>query len=1164
MKIGDLPFDPQSGQIEPRGQAVGPGLGPGESIVACFARRVASHPHRLAVRDETADLSYAELDREARRIGRFIQARGLARESCIGLMFERNRYFVAAALGVLQAGCAYVPIDPMLPLARRAQLLDRAAAPLLVSQASLIRDLHRLQWQCPALRQILCLDSNDMDSLIEAPGAMMSTELWDHLAGEGADDIAAGGWKSAFTGLPLPAQAMHAFGANARRLAASVLGENARVLEIGCASGFTMRHLAPLAASYLATDISRRNIERVAHYAQAHGLTQVSVRQLAARDIDLFQPGSFDLIVLNSVIENFPGFAYLRQVLDKALKLLAPGGAILAGSVWDLERRSAYLADLAAFARDHAGAGYQTRLDFPEDLFVPQAFFADWAAEQDAPPALSFSAVAAEGFEPARYAYDLLIRPGIQGPTRQAQRQRYDARALDRLDTAPLPTEVAADNLAYVIFTSGTSGQPKGVMIEHRSVVNLAEHVAETLFSLYPAVAEGLNVSAIASFAFDGCVKQIFATLLNGHSLHIPGEETRRDPARLHAFIQERRLDLCDTTPSLFALLLDFWSESGARTSARTFILGGEAVQSELPRRFYALEGHGDARLVNAYGPTETCVAACQHIMTSGNWSAIQPPPIGLPLRGVSIQVCDGNGLPLPQGVPGEIRIGGAGVGRGYLADAELSARSFVTDGQGRIWYRSGDLGRWLSGGLLHFLGREDRQVKIRGNRIELAEVEDAIAAHPLIRQVRVLACDPHHDGNLLLAAYLVPRAGFDLAACKTDLDARLPTYLVPSWLIPLEEIPLTANGKVDEARLPAPETASRPTQTRPAETQTQARLLRIWSEVLDFPVEDIDADFFVLGGHSVLAVRLLAAVERAFGIHLPLADLFAHSSVARLASRIDDSARGSDWHPVVAIHATGGLTPMVCFHPVGGNVLCYQGLAQALGPERPLYMVQSYGLEAHQPLLASVEEMAAAYLRALREVLPGGPLIFAGWSFGGLLAYEAAYQWQRSGQQTSDVLLFDAVAVADPVRDLLRQDEAEYLAILFEELDLVKAEELRPLSPTERLDLILERGQGTDFLPEGMDRAGMRRLLTLFQNNGLAAVRYQPRGLEGRLLLVRPRLSSRQAPGVPGDDYSGWQGLASGGVCLRWMDGSHGQMMEQPYVQQLAGLINEHLRELR
>jgi thioesterase domain-containing protein/acyl carrier protein len=602
-------------------------------------------------------------------------------------------------------------------------------------------------------------------------------------------------------------------------------------------------------------------------------------------------------------------------------------------------------------------------------------------------------------------------------------------------------------------------------------------------------------------------------------------------------------------------MLVDYWHDSAISTSARCFILGGEPIEAEMLRRLYALPGHSDLMVINQYGPTEACVCATQHIMTSLNWAEHLPPPIGLPLENVLIQLTDQAGRPVPDGVPGEIRIGGFGLARGYVSDQEKTESRFIHDEQGRRWYRTGDMGRRLSSGLLMFLGREDRQVKVRGYRIELEEVETRIAAHPLVARAAVIATDPQGNGDKLLIAYVVPRPGFDPAQARLDLDSTMPTWMIPSWLVTIDELPQAPNGKVDESRLPPPtELSSRKNRDlRPLSTETEKRLAALWSRILDVPVEDADDDFFAMGGHSVLAVRLMSSAEKEFGVRLPLTELFNSPTVAAMAAQIDRRDGASDWQPIVTVNATGNRIPLLCFHPVGGNVLCYHNLAEALGPEQPVYMVQSYGLEEGQPLHPSVEAMVGAYLTAMKGVIPEGPLALAGWSFGGLLAWEAACQLQRVGVDVRALIMLDAVAVPEVVRDLLRKDESEYLAALFDEMGLFDADTLRPLNQEQRLELILERGKGGHYLPDGLDRAGMRRLLALFQNNGLAAVRYHPHRFDGKLLLVRPKIASKQAPGVLGDPLSGWGPLPTKGVTLRWMDGTHGQMLVKPWLDQLA-----------
>ncbi len=1168
MKITDFLFDAEDGGttaeasriLENRWEDI-PGGAPDltrETVITRFARHATEQPDAPAVVDDSGSTTYAELDAWSNRIANWLlegerQTAPLPAETPVAVMMGRHRGYIAAALGIMKAGGAYLPLDPGQPLSRRKTLVLQAGARAMITDRDSLGDLRSLQWQCPTVERGLCLDADEAAEVVEAPSAMMSTELWDHIAAD-TSDVGAGGWKSAFTGQPMPEAGLQAFGANARRKLAAVLTPDSRVLEIGCASGFTMRQVATLCGHYVASDIARLNAERVEAVARSLGFGHVTGRHLASHDIDLLPAGSFDLIILNSVIESFPGFGYLSSVLDKAVALLRPGGALFLGNIWDLDRKDAYMADLTAFARDNAGKGYRTRLDIADDLFVPRAFFRDWAANRREAPSLEFTAIEAEGFDPAPYGFDLVVR--LDGRGEGAERlRRLDGRdMLDGFPTTAPDRAVTPDQAAYVMFTSGTTGKPKGVLVEHRSLVNLSAAVEEPL---YRSMARGrqLNTTCVFSFAFDGSIHQIFTSLACGLALHIPDDDARRDPAALHAFLDRHAIDFCDATPSLFSLLVDYWTETGKTSRVRRVLLGGEAIPSETMRRLYANSGHRDLSVVNQYGPSETCVAATQHLMTATSWSEFQTPPIGLPLPGTKIRLVDAAGRDVPEGVPGEIHIGGVGVARGYLNAPEQTAEHFITDADGERWYRTGDMAR-LADGLLHFMGREDRQVKIRGHRVELEEVESRLSAHPLVRHAAVVITSSPGGTDKVLSAFVVPRPGFDAVEVRAALEAALPSWMVPTTILEVDTLPMTANGKLDIARLPKPEAKEAPI-LQPLSTATERTLAGIWSEILERPIRDAADDFFLRGGHSILAVRLLSAVEAAFSLRLPLADLFAHSTLAAMAQIIDGRQNDVGWHPVVTVNGDGTRIPLVCFHPVGGNVLCYRELAEALGPDQPVYMIQSFGLEDGQPLLATVEAQADAYLKALRPVLGDGPVAVAGWSFGGLLAWEAASQLSRAGADPRAVIILDGIAVPDSARDLLRKDEADYLAALFDEMGLFDAETLRPLTPEQRLDLILERGKGGHFLPDDMDRDGMRRLLALFQNNGLAAVRYRPRALDTDLLLVRPKEHSAQAPGIPGDPLSGWGPLARRGVDLRWMSGTHGQMLYKPCLTELA----DHVR---
>jgi len=379
--------------------------------------------------------------------------------------------------------------------------------------------------------------------------------------------------------------------------------------------------------------------------------------------------------------------------------------------------------------------------------------------------------------------------------------------------------------------------------------------------------------------------------------------------------------------------------------------------------------------------------------------------------------------------------------------------------------------------------------------------------------------------------------------------------------LVEIDDIPLTSNGKPDESRLPRPAELSRRNDRTPSPpaNDTERRLALVWSEVLETTVDDREDDFFLMGGHSVLAVRLMSAIEREFGVRPPLADLFTHATVARMATLLDRRPN-DDRSSIVVVNGEGAGPPLVCFHPVGGNILCYRDLANALGPDQPLIMVQSLGLDDDRPLPPTVEGLIDVYIGPLRAALGDRPVSLAGWSFGALLAWEAAERLIRAGVDVRAVMAFDGVAVPEVVRELLRKDESDFLADLFDEMGLFDAETLRPLTSEQRVDLILERGKGGRFLPDDMDRAGMRRLLNLFQNNGLAAARYRPRPLDVDLLLVRPTEASRQAPGVPGDPENGWTEFATRGVDLRWMGGTHGTMLEREHIGELAAIVRERL----
>ncbi|HSF38969.1 MAG TPA: non-ribosomal peptide synthase/polyketide synthase [Thermoanaerobaculia bacterium] len=455
-----------------------------------------------------------------------------------------------------------------------------------------------------------------------------------------------------------------------------------------------------------------------------------------------------------------------------------------------------------------------------------------------------------------------------------------------------LPVEVPPEAPAYVIFTSGSTGRPKGVVIRHSAVVNFAEALRRSVYSGLVTAGRPLRVSLSAPLAFDGSIKQILQ-LLDGHTLYLVPEEVRRDAQALVAFVREHRLDVLDCTPAQAGGLLDAGLLADPEMPPRLILLGGDKIVPQLWERLSRDPG----RLIyNLYGPTECTVDA-----TAERVGAVPFPSIGRSFLNVRTWVVDEALRPVPPEVWGELLIGGAGVGLGYVGRPDLTAERFLpdpfaTEPGGRL-YRTGDRVRLLRDGRLVCQGRLDHQVKLRGFRIELGEIESALAGHPgVARAVAVLREDGGRGARLV--AYVALRAAepgaepFPEGRSETLRDFvrhRLPDYMVPSVVVVLPDLPLSRNGKVDRAALPAPEelrsAAERP--AAPPRDPFEEVLAGIWAELLGQPRVGLEENFFELGGHSLLGTRLVSRVREAFHVELPLRALFEGPTIAALAQRV-------------------------------------------------------------------------------------------------------------------------------------------------------------------------------------------------------------------------------------------------------------------------------------
>ncbi|MBB5867838.1 amino acid adenylation domain-containing protein [Allocatelliglobosispora scoriae] len=445
--------------------------------------------------------------------------------------------------------------------------------------------------------------------------------------------------------------------------------------------------------------------------------------------------------------------------------------------------------------------------------------------------------------------------------------------------TGDLDLPVAPDNLAYVMYTSGSTGVPKGVMVPHRAVVRLVRDAD------YARLGPSETLALISSIAFDASTLEIWGALLTGGRL-VVGPAHAPSPAELGHLIRVHGVTTMWLTAGQFHLMVD---ESLADLRGlRQLLAGGDVLDPARVRR--AVQELPGCQVVNGYGPTEgTTFTTCHRVPDSP--SPTDPVPIGRPINGTTVRILDDHLQLVPVGVPGQLYAGGAGLARGYRGDAALTASRFVpdpyADQPGARLYATGDRARYRPGGVVEFLGRLDQQVKIRGHRVEPGEIEDALRRHPLIRDVAVVAHGAG-AGERRLVAYPVLADSYadSVTGLRDWLRERLPAHLVPDLWVPLDELPLTANGKVDRRALPEPTLGL--TTTEPAvATPRQASIAAIWTEVLEVAAVGVHDDFFELGGHSLLAAKVVARLRRDHGVEVPLSIVFDHPTVAELCAAI-------------------------------------------------------------------------------------------------------------------------------------------------------------------------------------------------------------------------------------------------------------------------------------
>ncbi|TYC75466.1 amino acid adenylation domain-containing protein [Stappia sp. BW2] len=740
----------------------------------------------------------------------------------------------------------------------------------------------------------------------------------------------------------------------------------------------------------------------------------------------------------------------------------------------------------------------------------------------------------------------------------------------------PPSAAVRAEDPTYIIYTSGSTGAPKGVAISHGALSGHCEVIAKEY-----ALTAGDAVLQFAPTSVDTAIEQILPVLTKGGRLELRPDGLQA-PADFLKMLRARAVTVADLPPVLLHELLRSWEQGKADLSGlplRLLIVGGEALAPEVVD-LWSRSALAGCRLINAYGPTEATITALTHSVKPN--SRDHSVPIGRPLPGMEVYILDRDGNLVPDGVVGELHLGGERLAIGYHERPELTEAKFrdhrIADRLVRL-YATGDLARFRanSGGLVEFHGRLDDQVKIRGYRIELGEVEAAIASCGISEVAVVL--ERSLAGDPVLTAYLgAKEKSFDELEVKRRVSETLPAHMVPSVWVCLERLPKTVSGKIDRHSLRRPASADGGTtgQIRAPRDRLETRLLEIWSEVLGRSAQerplDIDEDFSEAGGHSLLAVRLLSRIQQAFNCTLSVSDLALAGTVAAQAQLLRQrglmaGTSGRDSDPPETVPLMVSLrqpdpgakpvteAPLFLIHPVGGALSCYQPLLDALPRDISVYGLRAEGLEPGETCPAeSLEELAARYCQEILRQQASGPYRLCGWSFGGVVAYEIARQLRQAGEEIAFLGLVDSFTPQD-LKDMgimsgstgadnARDCKEAFVRDLFGvEVDLATDQDV--------IELVRGFPQFEAVLP-GAGPQDIERLLTVFSAHEKLLSAYRPQSCDVTITLVRA---------VEGQDrhfVESWQDLTSASVNLLNVEAGHYSVLRQPALSQWLSAFDD------
>lgn len=836
--------------------------------------------------DVYGTLTYDTLDRESNRVANFLIAQGVKNEQIVGVLMDATPAMITAIVGIMKSGAAFLPIFTGESLERIAYILNDAKAPVVIAHKKYLTTVNKLQWRCEHFNLYLLIDSDSTTMSDQELNSALKQDLWDLVGDRAHDDITGGGWVSSFTGLPFSREIMDEYGDNILSKLRPYLRPDSRVLEIGCSTGISMFRLAPLVGEYVGTDIS----ETILNWSRAKrdrlSINNIQLVRLAAHEIDKLNVGEFDVVIMNSVVQNFGDHGYLVDVLRKVIQSLKSDGIVFLGDINDQNAYAEMLASLRKFKIENSDKNYTTKTDWSNELFLSKDFINELQFVFPEINSITFSdKVFTVDCELTSFRFDALLtikkaaQPDVTALKAKRRKNQFSCVDLHQVTANPPAVTVQPHYVACVLYNAVSSKGPRGVMIEHRSLVNYL--LWANLF--YLKEREVFNFPLFTSAAIDLSITSIFCPLASGGQIYTYGSDLGVSAVLLDIFTNTNsKTSIVKLLPSHISVIKGKVFPSNK--IGRVIVAGEEISQRHID---VLRQINSSITIFSENGSAETTGGCIAKLVLENKNTDVS---LGSPIANSQCYVLNASLDPLPIGMVGELYVSGAALARGYLNDESGTNDKFsiASSWGNRRIYKTGINARWNSAGEIIYVSRKQNTFNINGHHIDPTEIEQMLKKLPGVGDVHVALWGEQDVTSLV--AYYTKQSAVTTKILREYLLETLPLFMVPTNFICLPSLPVLPDGTINRKALPSPVQDVTPLLNSIARSDAERKLMKIWREILGVNSIGLQDNFFDLGGHSLRAVVMASRIQKEFNVEVELSDIFTTPNIGALAKKLSDT----------------------------------------------------------------------------------------------------------------------------------------------------------------------------------------------------------------------------------------------------------------------------------